>query len=356
VTIVHDLAAHALRRVLPPETAHGLTVAALQMRLGPWRERDHDLRLAAQVGDLRLPNPFGVAAGFDKNARAPDALLSAGFGFVECGTVTPLKQKGNTGPRLFRLTQDGALINRLGFNNEGLEKFVLRLARRKQSDTAVVGANIGANKDSADRMADYVTGLTWTWPVARYITINVSSPNTPGLRGLQERGALEELLGRLNEVRPDLTAKHGRRPVFLKVAPDLDERAVVEIVETARAAAIDGLIVSNTTIQRPPGLQSPLAGEEGGLSGRPLMEPSTQLLMQFRAACGPDMALIGCGGIASGADAYAKIRAGASAVQLYTGLVYHGPGLVQRMKRDLLARLRADGFANVMSAVGSALR
>lgn len=354
MTILHDAAAYALRTALPPETAHALTIRALSLGLGPWRERDHDLRLATQVGDLRLPNPFGVAAGFDKNAQAADGLLSMGFGFVECGTVTPRPQKGNSGRRVFRLPEDRALINRLGFNNQGLEKFVLRLARRPK-DKGVVGANIGANRDSEDQIADYVTALPWVWPVARYVTINVSSPNTPRLRALQVRGALQDLLGRINALRPGLTARHGSRPIFLKVAPDLNESAIAEIADTARAGGVDGLVIANTTVTRPSSLTSPLANQEGGLSGKPLFAPSTRLLAEFRLAAGPEMPLIGVGGVMGAAEAYAKIRAGACAVQIYTGLVYGGPGLVQRMKRDLVALLQADGFANVRAAIGSAL-
>jgi dihydroorotate dehydrogenase len=354
MTILHDAAAYALRTALPPETAHTLTIRALSLGLGPWRERDHDLRLATQVGDLRLPNPFGVAAGFDKNAQAADGLLSMGFGFVECGTVTPRPQKGNSGRRVFRLPEDRALINRLGFNNQGLEKFVLRLARRPK-DKGVVGANIGANRDSEDQIADYVTALPWVWPVARYVTINVSSPNTPRLRALQGRGALQDLLGRINALRPGLTAQHGSRPIFLKVAPDLNESAIAEIADTARAGGVDGLVIANTTVTRPSSLTSPLANQEGGLSGKPLFAPSTRLLAEFRLAAGPEMPLIGVGGVMGAAEAYAKIRAGACAVQIYTGLVYGGPGLVQRMKRDLVALLQADGFANVRAAIGSAL-
>lgn len=352
MTVLHDIAALALRKALPPETAHGLTVAALSLGLGPWRERDYDLRLATQIGDLRLSNPFGVAAGFDKNAEAVDGLLAMGFGFVECGTVTPKPQKGNPGKRVFRLTEDRALINRLGFNNQGLEKFVLRLAKRPK-DKGVVGANIGANRDSEDRIADYVAALPWVWPVARYVTINISSPNTPKLRDLQGRGALQDLLGRINALRPSLTTQHGARPIFLKVAPDLDSRSITEIAETVQAGGVDGLVIANTTVTRPAGLVSPLANQEGGLSGKPLFAPSTRLLAEFRLALGPAMPLIGVGGVMSGAEAYAKIRAGASAVQLYTGLVYGGPGLIVRMKRDLVALLRADGFPNVMAAIGA---
>ena len=275
-------------------------------------------------------------------------MLRAGFGFVECGTVTPLPQAGNPRPRLFRLSQDRAVINRMGFNNEGLERFAARLAWR---GPGVVGANIGANKDAEDRIADYVTCLRRLWGLASYFTVNISSPNTPGLRALQTKAALEDLLGRVAEARDSLPSE-GLVPIFLKVAPDLEDGEVEAIVETVAAAGLSGIIVSNTTITRP-GLSSPLAAEAGGLSGPPLFELSTHMLGRFADAAAGRVALIGAGGIASGADAYAKIRAGASAVQFYSAMVYEGPGLVTRVKRDLAARLRADGFASVAQAVGA---
>ncbi|HQT54772.1 MAG TPA: quinone-dependent dihydroorotate dehydrogenase, partial [Phenylobacterium sp.] len=287
-------------------------------------------------------------AGFDKGAEVPDAILAQGFGFTEIGTVTPLPQAGNPRPRLFRLTEDQAVINRMGFNNEGLEPFAARLARR---GPGVIGANIGANKDTADRIGDYVTGLTRLWGLASYFTINISSPNTPGLRALQTKAALEELLGRLAETRDRLPAE-GLVPMFLKVAPDLEAGEVEAIVETVIANGLAGVIVSNTTIGRPD-LRSPHAGETGGLSGAPLKALAQQMMGEFHAAAAGRLALIGAGGVASGADAYARIRAGASAVQLYSAMVFGGPGLVQRIKRDLAQRLRADGFASVAAAVGA---
>jgi dihydroorotate dehydrogenase len=345
MTFLHTLATRALR-ALDPEDAHGLAVRALEAGLGPRAGRDDPI-LATEVAGLSLPNPIGLAPGFDKNAQVFGPMLRAGFGFVECGTVTPKPQAGNPRPRLFRLTEDRAVINRMGFNNEGLEAFAARLARR---GPGIVGANIGANKDSEDRIGDYVICLERLWGQASYFTINISSPNTPGLRALQTRAALEELLGRLAEAR-DAMPREGLVPMFLKVAPDLQEGEVEAIVETVAANGLSGIIVSNTTITRPP-LRSAHAGETGGLSGAPLTGLSTEKLREFAAASGGRLVLIGAGGVASGADAYAKIRAGASAVQLYSALVFEGPGLVTRIKRELAAQLRADGFTQLKEAVG----
>lgn len=333
-----DRAARALH-TLDPEDAHRAAVIGLKLGLGPRASGADDPILATTLAGLPLPNCVGLAAGFDKNAEVPAAMVRAGFGFVECGTVTPRPQPGNPRPRLFRLTEDHAVINRMGFNNEGLDAFAGRLARR---GPGVVGANIGANKDSTDRIADYVTGLTRVAALCDYVTVNVSSPNTPGLRALQTRAALDELLGQLAEARATLDA---RPPVFLKVAPDLAADEPDEIVAAVRAHGFDGIVVSNTTVERP-ALRSRHAHETGGLSGAPLFERSTAMLRAFRRA-DADMPLIGVGGIASGSDAYAKIRAGADAVQLYSALVYGGPGLVVRIKRDLAVRLRADGFRSV---------
>jgi dihydroorotate dehydrogenase len=350
---LHDLAARALH-AFDPEDAHGLAIQGLKLGLGPRDSGPDDPILAVRIAGLELPNCVGLAAGFDKNAEVPDAMLAAGFGFVEAGTVTPLAQAGNPRPRLFRLTQDRAVINRMGFNNDGLEPFAQRLSAR-QGKGGVVGANIGANKDASDRIEDYVTGLTRLWGRSDYFTANISSPNTPGLRALQTKAALEELLGRISETREAMKVASGRDyPIFLKVAPDLEDGEVEAIVETVVGAGLDAIIVSNTTIARPATLKSALAGESGGLSGAPLLEPSTAVLKRFHVAAGGRVALIGAGGIASGAGAYAKIRAGARAVQLYSALVYGGPGLVTRIKRDLAARLRADGFAAVEDAVGAA--
>ncbi|WP_454713911.1 quinone-dependent dihydroorotate dehydrogenase [Caulobacter segnis] len=349
---LHDIAARALH-AFDPEDAHGWAIRGLKWGLGPREGGPDDPILSVTLAGLDLPNCVGLAAGFDKNAEVPDAMLAAGFGFVEAGTVTPLAQAGNPRPRLFRLTQDQAVINRMGFNNEGLEPFAHSLSARKNKG-GVVGANIGANKDASDRIQDYVTGLTRLWGLSDYFTANISSPNTPGLRALQTKAALEELLGRISETREALkVASNADYPIFLKVAPDLEDGEVEAIVEAVVGAGLDAIIVSNTTIARPDTLKSAHAGESGGLSGAPLLTASTEVVKRFHAAAGGRVALIGAGGIASGADAYAKIRAGARAVQLYSALVYGGPGLVTRIKRDLAARLRADGFTAVEDAVGA---
>ncbi|MCG8441071.1 MAG: quinone-dependent dihydroorotate dehydrogenase [Caulobacterales bacterium] len=348
-------AAAALRQ-LPPETAHHAAFAALQVGerapflIGPAKPRDPAV-LATRVGGLSLANPIGLAAGFDKDARASLALSRLGFGFVECGTVTPRPQPGSPKPRLFRLDADRALINRMGFNSGGLELFSRRLARRGKG--GVIGANLGANKQSEDRIGDYVTGLQRVWSLVDYVTVNISSPNTPGLRALQQRAALDELLGRLGAARTRLAAEQGARPVFLKVAPDVDDGEIAAIAQAAEAGGVDALIVSNTTVERPDSLTSPARTEAGGLSGRPLFARSTALVSAFRQASGARLPIIAAGGVDSGEAAYAKIRAGAAAVQLYSALIYEGPGLPGRIKRDLAARLVEDGHACVADAVGA---
>ena len=348
---MHDLASTLLRH-LPAEPAHQLGLQALRAGLGPGQRHADDAVLRTQAGPLRLPNPIGLAAGFDKDALAGAAMLRAGFGWAECGTVTPLPQAGNARPRLFRLRQDQAVINRMGFNNAGLERFRRNLARQKARARGALGANIGANKDSADRIGDYVTGLKALWGLPDWFTINISSPNTPGLRALQGKGALEDLLGRLMEVRASLGKGQPAPPFFLKIAPDLEEAQIVQICTAARTFGVDGLIIGNTTLDRPASLRSRHRNQAGGLSGRPLFARSTEILRRFAEASEGRLVLIGAGGIASGADAFAKLRAGASAVQLYTGLVYHGPSLVQRIKSELAQILRAEGFASVQDAVG----
>ncbi|MBL8555496.1 MAG: quinone-dependent dihydroorotate dehydrogenase [Phenylobacterium sp.] len=343
---LHGLATRVLRG-FDPEDAHGLALTGLKLGLGPRAPADPPI-LATELAGMPLPNPVGLAPGFDKNAEAFGPMLAAGFGFVECGTVTPKPQAGNPRPRLFRLAEDRAVINRMGFNNEGLEAFARRLARR---GGGVVGANLGANKDSEDRLADYTAGLRRLWGMASYFTINISSPNTPGLRALQTRAALDELLGRIVQT-ADALPQGVAVPMFLKVAPDLEDAEIEAIAETVAAHGLAGVIVSNTTVARPP-LRSRFAAEAGGLSGAPLMGPSTEVLRRFREAAGGRFALIGVGGIASGADAYAKIRAGACAVQLYSALVFEGPGLVTRIKRELAQRLQADGFRSVAEATAA---
>ncbi len=349
---LHDLAARALH-LLDPEDAHRASILGLKLGLGPIDGSDDDPILRTTLAGLNLPSPVGLAAGFDKSAEVPDAMLAAGFGFVECGTVTPLPQAGNPRPRLFRLSDDRAVINRMGFNNEGLEAFAARLAaRRRGQGQGLVGANIGANKDATDRIGDYVTGLTRLWGLADYFTVNISSPNTPGLRALQTKAALEELLGRLAEARAALASPQAT-PIFLKVAPDLEDGEVETIVDSVARFGLQGIIVSNTTVSRPDSLRDVQKAETGGLSGPPLMTLSTQVLARFHAANDKGLALIGAGGIATGADALAKIRAGANAVQFYSAMVYEGPRMAVRVKQDLAARLRAEGFASVSEAVGT---
>jgi dihydroorotate dehydrogenase len=354
VSVLHDVASRALH-LLDPEDAHVAAIKGLKSGFGPRDERLDDPCLAVELCGLQLRNCIGLAAGFDKNAEVPDAMLASGFGFVECGTVTPLAQAGNPRPRLFRLTEDRAVINRLGFNNEGLEPFAARLQARRGKD-GIVGANVGANKDSEDRIGDYVTGLRRLWPLADYFTINISSPNTPGLRDLQSGPALDELLSRLSAARGEVEMTDPRlrpRALFLKVAPDLDDIQIMAICDAVARHGFNGVICGNTTLKRPDTLRSRFKGEAGGLSGAPLMTASTEILARFHAFAQGRFPLIGAGGIASGADAYAKIRAGACAVQLYSALVYGGPGLVGRIKRDLALRLRADGFVSVVEATGA---
>jgi dihydroorotate dehydrogenase len=338
-----------LLKILPAEPAHRATIALLKRggRLLPAAPPD-DPKLAISLFGKDFPNPVGLAAGFDKNAEVPAAMLRLGFGFVECGTVTPKPQSGNQRPRMFRLTADRAVINRLGFNNQGMEIAARRLAARRP--TGITGINIGANKDSQNRIGDYRKAFARLAPLADYVTVNISSPNTPGLRGLQNRGELEKLLALLTEER----ARAGIAiALLLKIAPDLDEHALDDIAATVLSCGIEGVIVSNTTLARPATLASANANETGGLSGAPLFAPSTAILKAMRARVGNRIVLVGVGGVSSGADAYAKIRAGASLVQLYTALAYEGPGLIARIKRELSALLARDGFAKIADAVGA---
>jgi dihydroorotate dehydrogenase len=336
---------------IDPETAHGLAIAALKRGLVPGCRPPPNSRLRQRIWGLDFDNPVGLAAGFDKNAEVAGAMLSQGFGFVEVGTVTPKSQPGNAKPRLFRLARDRAVINRLGFNGGGLEVVLNNLAPRQQR-AGPVGVNLGKNKTSDDAVADYVAGVRAFADQADYLVVNVSSPNTPGLRALQGRDQLAQLLDAVLVARAEAVPDNPP-PLLLKVAPDLTEDDKRDIAEVALEKNIDGLIATNTTIDRPPGLQGRDRVEEGGLSGAPLFAPSTRVLSDFYALTEGRVLLVGVGGVSSGADAYAKIRAGASLVQLYTALVYEGPGLIRRINRDLAALLERDGFANVSDAVGA---
>ncbi|MEA3014570.1 MAG: dihydroorotate dehydrogenase [Sphingomonadales bacterium] len=329
---------------LDAERAHRLTVAALK-RLPAARPAAPDDALSVEVAGLFFPNPIGLAAGFDKDAEVYRQMLGFGFGFVEVGTVTPLAQPGNARPRLFRLARDRAVINRLGFNNRGQAAALARLDGRDRR-AGILGVNIGANKDSADRIADYAAGVRAMLGVADYLTINISSPNTPGLRALQDKSALDELLAAVTE------ARGAGPPLFLKVAPDLEAAEIEDIARAAIDHRIDALIVANTTLSRP-ALASRQRGEAGGLSGAPLKALALQRLRDFRRASGGALPLIAAGGIETGADAFARIRAGASLVQLYTALVYRGPGLAREIGRDLKRLLERDGFARLTDAVGT---
>jgi dihydroorotate dehydrogenase len=349
---------------LDAERAHRLTIRALKLL-----PRGHPPRpdpvLAVELAGITFPNPVGLAAGFDKDAEVYHRMLGFGFGFVEVGTVTPRPQQGNDKPRLFRLAEDEAVINRMGFNNKGQAAAKARLTapRHRLFGTArgtidklqvrrpgVVGINIGANKDSIGgdaAIADYVAGVKAMAPLAHYLTVNISSPNTPGLRGLQDKGALDELLAAVIEARG-----WERPPVFLKVAPDLDPGAIADIAAVAIERGIDGLIVSNTTTGRPP-LTSRHGNETGGLSGAPLKALALQRLRDFRRATGGALPLIAAGGIGSGEDAFARIKAGASLVQLYSALVYRGPGLARQINRELRTLLAREGFARLTDAIGT---
>ena len=351
-----DAAAAALR-ALHPELAHLAALRGLRLAYGAGDPPPARPRLASRFLGLEVPHPIGVAAGFDKNAVAPDALLRLGAGFVEVGAVTPRPQLGNPRPRLFRLREDRAVINRMGFNNEGLDVVAARLRRRVERATAVqngvVGVNLGANKDSADRIGDYVLGVRALWGLASFFTVNVSSPNTERLRELQGRAALRELLTRVIAERDERAAGDGGwAPVLVKIAPDLTEKEIAEVAEATLASGVDGAIVSNTTIARPSTLKSRLASEKGGLSGAPLFDASTEALRRFARATDRRTPLIGVGGVGDAEQAYAKILAGASLVQLYSALVFEGPSLIGLIADELEALLERDGFSSVAEAVG----
>eukprot|EP01037_Dinobryon_pediforme_P007008 gene7008-7077_t len=339
---------------LEPETAHRATITALKImpRQNPPAD---DPRLGVDAFGLHFANPLGMAAGFDKNAEVPDALLSLGFGFTEIGSITPKPQSGNAKPRVFRLREELGLINRLGFNNEGHDAALHRLKARAQHGRekhGIVGVNLGANKDSADRIADYVLGIQRFAGVASYFTINVSSPNTPGLRDLQGAQALDDLLARVLDARDMMSTTMGRRPVLLKIAPDLALEDLDDAVRIARQRCIDGMIVSNTTISRPNGLRGPIA-ETGGLSGKPLFKLATQMLAQTYLRVERQFPLIGVGGIHDGASAYDKITAGASLLQFYSALVFKGLPLIGDIKTGLLQGLARDGHADIAAATGT---
>ena len=343
---MHYALVHPLLFRLHAERAHKLSIAALKIApIPPIGFADPSLH--QKMAGLSFANPVGLAPGYDKDAEVPVEILRLGFGFTEVGTLTPLPQKGNKRPRLFRLVEDRAVINRMGFNNEGQAEAIIRLQNLPQNAlSGPIGINIGANKDSVDRIADYVTGVRNMEPYADYLTVNISSPNTPGLRALQDKSALDDLLSRA------IAARVGDTPVFLKVAPDLEPADIDDIVEVSIKRGIAALIVSNTTISRPP-LKSRYAGESGGLSGAPLRDLAQQRLTDFRKATGGAIPLIGVGGISSAQDAYARIRAGASLVQVYSALIYEGPGLARKINKGLARLLKRDGFASIADAIGA---
>jgi dihydroorotate dehydrogenase len=350
VLAVLDRLARPLLRLVDPEDAHGLALAALRVAPLP-RPPIDDARLAVTAFGLTFPNPIGVAPGVDKNALVPDALLRLGFGFVEVGGVTPRPQAGNPRPRVFRLQADQAIVNRLGFNSDGLDAVRARLVARAGRG-GIVGVNLGTNKDSPDRGADYVALIAALAPVVSYFAVNVSSPNTPGLRDFQQRAMLDDLLARAIEARERVAVTAGRKPVLLKIAPDLALADLDDVVAVARARGVDGMIISNTTISRPAGLREKAAAQAGGLSGRPLFRLSTRMLAETFVRAEGRFPLIGVGGVDSGAAAFAKMKAGASLVQLYTGLVYRGLGLVAVIKAELTDFMRLGRYDRLADAVG----
>ena len=341
-----------LLRWFDPEDAHRLAIQGLKL-LPAVRVRPDDAKLAVRAFGLNFPNPIGMAAGLDKSAEAPDALLRLGFGFVEVGTVTPKPQTGNPRPRLFRLERDEAIINRMGFNNDGAEAVLRRLAARAHLG-GVVGVNVGANKDAADRVDDYVKLIEKFAPVASYFTVNVSSPNTPGLRNLQQAAALDDLLAKVVDARERARPNAGESPVLLKIAPDLSLTELDDVVHIGRSRRIDGMIVGNTTLARPSTLREQArAREQGGLSGRPLFRLSTRMVAETYVRAEGAFPLIGVGGIDSGGAALTKIRAGASLIQIYSSLVYKGLGLVDDIKNDLASTLLRTGRDSLSEIVGA---
>ena len=359
-----DRLARPLLHALDPEDAHGIAIKMLKFAPLPPAPRD-DGRLALRMFGLNFPNPVGIAAGFDKNAEVPDALLRVGFGFVEVGTITPKPQPGNPRPRLFRLDADHGVINRLGFNSQGADAALKRLAARSAPSLpspasgggwggGIVGVNVGANKDSADRVADYVQLIERFAAVASYVTVNISSPNTPGLRDLQQAAVLDDLLARVVDARERVSPNAGPTPVLLKIAPDLALGDLDDVVGIARSRRVDGMIVGNTTVMRPPNLlETEIAKEAGGLSGRPLFPLANRMLAETYVRVEDVFPLIGAGGIDSGSTALAKIRAGASLIQVYSGLVFGGLGLIAEIKNALLDALAADGQESLKEFIGA---
>lgn len=343
--------ARPLLYALDPEQAHELTLRSLEAGVYPRQAADDDTRLSVEAFGLRFPNPLGIAAGFDKDARVPAAVLGMGCGHAEIGTVTPRPQDGNPRPRVFRLIRDRALINRLGFNNGGHAAAHARLTSKRAA--GVIGVNVGANKDAADRAADYVAGVRAFYDVASYFTINVSSPNTPGLRDLQAPAALDDLVSRVLAARQELvSAGAPKRPVVVKLAPDIAEADVEPIVKVLVDRGVDGIAVSNSTLARDGLTETVLAKEQGGISGRPLFRRSTVMLARVYQASRGQIPLIGIGGIDSGATAIAKLEAGATLLQLYSGLVYEGPALLARIKAEMVARLESEGLSRIGDITG----
>ena len=338
-------------RLLDPEDAHRLAIRGLRL-LPLAKPRPDDPRLAVRAFGLNFPNPVGMAAGFDKNAEVPDALLRLGFGFVEIGSVTPQPQAGNPRPRLFRLLEDSAVVNRMGFNNDGGDAVLRRLASRAHNG-GIVGVNVGANKDSPDRVADYVKLIETFAPVASYFTVNVSSPNTPGLRNLQQAAALDDLLAKVIDARERVRKNAGDSPVLLKIAPDLSLPELDDVVHIARSRRVDGMIVANTTISRQARLRDQRKAEQGGLSGRPLFRLSTRMVAETYVRAEGAFPLIGVGGIDSGGAALTKIRAGATLIQLYSPLIYKGLSLVGDIKADLISTLRRTSRDSLSEIVGA---
>lgn len=337
---------------LDPEKAHNLSLLGLKTGVIRPVKQENDPVLATNLFGLSFPNPIGLSAGYDKNGSVLDGLLGLGFGFVEAGSVTPMPQKGNPKPRIFRLEEDGGVINRLGFNNKGLDVAVQNFGGKRRA--GIVGANLGANKNSGDRIGDYVTGLKRLAPLADYITVNISSPNTPGLRALQGKEELEELLGRVMDARSEITPSGKPAiPLLLKIAPDLNDEDKADIASVALATSLDGLIISNTTTTRPETLQNLQKIETGGLSGKPLKNLSLTLLKEMYRATKGGIPLVGVGGISSAEDAYERILAGASLIQFYSAMVYEGPYLAQRMAAGLSVLLKENGYLNVADAVGA---